>query len=192
MAHRFALIAVAVAVTACSSSSGDTESRRSTVPVEASPTSTINAPTDGSARAPTSMRMMSPSEISAQIDTASRVVCELLDAADVQTTFGVATPLTTQPMGEVNGPACGYPNLDGRGYLFVIQLQALSRWDGYVGSGQSLGSLGSPAILAADRRHLYVRDDARKATVVLLAPGPGADPAEVLQRLAAIAYPATH
>lgn len=60
-----------------------------------------------------------------------RVVCEVLDAVDVQTTFGVATPL-------------------------------------------------------------YVRDDVRKATVMFLAPGPGADAAETLQRLAAIAYPATH
>ena len=139
--------------------------------------------------------MMSSSEISVQLDAAARVVCQLVAAEDVGSSFSVATPLTTQPMGELNGPACGYPNLDGHGYLFVIQFQPWSRWDSYAGSGQPIESLGAPVILAvdgADGSRLYVRDAARQVTTMFLAPTGGSGSAKALQRLAALAYPVTH
>jgi len=118
-------------------------------------------------------------------------VCELVGAADVQTAFGLLTPLTTQPMGEANGAACGYPNVDGRGYLLVIQLQPLARWSTYADTDQAIGHLGRPAVQSSDGSELYVRDEARGATVMFLAPGGGSGTAAALRQVAAIVYPSS-
>ena len=132
---------------------------------------------------------VTPTDISAQLAAATLVVCELVDATDVQTAFAVLTPLTTQPMGEANGPACGYPNADGRGYLLVIQLQLLARWSSYADSGKSMETLARPAIQTSDGSRLYVRDEERQATVMFFATGNDAGNAEALRQVAAIAYP---
>ena len=165
MHGRSTLIAFAVCLSACAGTRGD---------VEVGPSTAL------------SPRPATPSDIGAQLTTAARVVCELVGPGDVQTAFGVATPLTTQPMGEANGPACGYPNVDSRGYLLVIQLQPLARWSSKAASGQAIGSLGSPAVQTPDGSQVFVRDDAREATVMFLAPGPRGNSAEALRQVAAI------
>ena len=76
--------------------------------------------------------------------------------------------------------------MDGRGYLLVIQLQPLARWSSKAASGQAIGSLGSPAVPTPDGGRLFVRDDAREATVMFLAPGPRGNSAEALRQVAAI------
>ena len=93
-------------------------------------------------------------------------------------------------MSEANGPACGYPNVDGRGYLLVIQ--PLARWSGKAATGEAIGSLGSSAVQTPDGSQLFVRDDAREATVMFLAPGPRGNSAEALRQVAAIVYPPPH
>ena len=154
MGHRLAPIAVAVAglVAACASTPTLSASRSPNV------NSTITT-LDGAAL----------DALDAQLVTAANDVCTLVGATDVGASFDEPAPLTTQPMGEANGPACGYPHPRHGGYLLVIQYQLLSRWSDYERAGRLVIGLGVDARLASSSE-LLVRDEQRHTVIRLLAP----------------------
>jgi hypothetical protein len=92
-------------------------------------------------------------------------------------------------MGEAHGPACGYPNPDGRGYMLVIQFQSLASWDTAKITGSTIDDLTLPAKF--DRNSggggatMFVRDQARNTVVMLLAPE---GPSEAVLRVALLIY----
>lgn len=109
--------------------------------------------------------------IPAQIDLASTDVCTLISPQQVQTSFGQTVPLTTQPMAEAKGPACGYPYPQG-GYLLVIQFQNLAKWGEYAGTGRPVEGLAFDALYspASDPQALVIRDVELGVVIRLLAP----------------------
>lgn len=116
----------------------------------------------------------SPSPIDsslAQID-ASEDVCTLISPQEVQTSFGETVPLTTQPMAEAKGPACGYTYPRAGGYLLVVQFQDLATWGEYAGTGRPVEGLAFDAMYSpsSDPEAIVVRDVERGVVVRLLAP----------------------
>src|SRR5204863_2380699 len=107
--------------------------------------------------------------IRAQIAKASTDICTLVSAQNVAVSFAETAPLTTQPMGEASGPACGYPNPRAGGYLLVIQFQDLAWWDGYAKSGKPIEGLGLDAVLSSTKPELLVRDVERGTVIMFLA-----------------------
>ena len=123
--------------------------------------------------------------IDAQLITAAEDVCTLVAATDVGASFEESSPLTTQPMGEANGPACGYPHPRHGGYLLVIQYQLPSRWSEHERTGRRVVGLAVDARLESTSE-LFVRDQRRDAVIMLLAPDGDAEAA--LLRLASRIY----
>lgn len=109
--------------------------------------------------------------ILARID-AGEDICTLVGPRAVQTSFGETMPLTTQPMMEAKGPACGYLYPRGGGYLLVIQFQNMATWGEYAATGRPVAGLGLDAMYspASDPQALVVRDIERAVVVRLLAP----------------------
>ena len=102
---------------------------------------------------------------------ATREICPLLSPEAVASSFDEKRPLTTQPMVEGRGPACGYPHPRHGGYLLVVQFQALADWDEHLALGRRVDGLGHPARIetkAVDS--LYVLDVERHAVGMFLAP----------------------
>jgi hypothetical protein len=127
--------------------------------------------------------------VRAQLAVAASDVCAVVTAEHVRSSFRESTPLTTQPMSEGSGPACGYPHPREGGYLVVIQFQELARWGGYAKSGKLVQGLGYDAVLTGTTSpQLMVRDAQRSAVVMFLAPDPAPIAVEALLEIAAFAY----
>ncbi len=111
-------------------------------------------------------------EMAAANDRATREICPLLSSEAVAASFEENGPLTTQPMVEGRGPACGVPHPRHGGYLLVVQFQALAEWDQHLAKGQRLDGLGHPARIetGGGGASLYVLDNGRHAVVMYLAP----------------------
>ncbi|MCC6522654.1 MAG: hypothetical protein IT373_08350 [Polyangiaceae bacterium] len=106
-------------------------------------------------------------------------VCMLVSPEAVAASFVSGAALRTAPMGEANGPACGYPDPDRGGYLLVIQRRSLASWDTADTTGTPIADLGVAARLDEDAGNgsasLFVRDEPRHAVMMFLAPsGPPA------------------
>lgn len=134
----------------------------------------------------------SPSPIDsslAQID-ASEDVCTLISPQEVQTSFGETVPLTTQPMAEAKGPACGYPYPRAGGYLLVVQFQDLATWGEYAGTGRPVEGLAFDAMYSpsSDPEAIVVRDVERGVVVRLLAPQSSTSDVESLLMVAGHVY----
>jgi hypothetical protein len=151
----------------------------------------LSAPTPTAApvTSPDPEIQLSPEEASAQIATATTDICTLVSPEAVATSFGFTATLKTAAMGEAHGPACGYPNLDGRGYLLVIQFQSLASWDTAATTGTTFDDLTLPAKFDRDSggggATLFVRDESRNAVVMLLAPE---GPPEAVRRVASLIF----
>lgn len=117
--------------------------------------------------------MDSTAAIGAQLATAASDLCPLLDPQDVAASFGETVTLSTQPMAEAHGPACGVPHPRRGGYLLVVQFQDIAAWDSRVTTGRRVDGVGHPARIATPggpSATLYVRDEERHAMVVFMAP----------------------
>jgi hypothetical protein len=125
--------------------------------------------------------------IRAQIARAGTDICTLISAQDVGLSFEETVPLTTQPMGEAAGPACGFPHPRAGGYLLVIQFQSIAYFDGYAKTGRRVDGLGLDVVLSS-RDKLYVRDVERSSTIMFLAPDDTATSADSLLRVVAHVY----
>ena len=126
---------------------------------------------------------ITPTNLTDQFVSANSTVCPLLESLDVQHAFGLSLPLQRVAMAEAHGPACGYPNLDGRGYLLVVQFQPAATWTERSATGTSVEGLGNEAMYQPPEK-LFVHDHQRSVVVMFLAMG---NP-QALLRVAAIAY----
>jgi hypothetical protein len=151
----------------------------------------LSAPTPTAApvTSPDPELQLSPEEVSAQLTTATTDICTLVTPEAVATSFRTTATLKTAAMGEAHGPACGYPNPDGRGYMLVIQFQSLASWDTANITGSNIDDLTLPARFDRDSggggATLFVRDQPRNAVVMLLAPE---GPSEAVLRVASLIY----
>lgn len=114
-------------------------------------------------------------------------VCDMVDLPAVKTAFGETGTLSTVPMEEANGPACGVPHPRQGGYLLVVQVQPFDRWERHAASGRSVDTLAHPAV-ETDASTLFVRDDDRRVVTMVLAPAGAAPPGAAL-RFASTLYP---
>ena len=129
--------------------------------------------------------------VRAQLAVAASDVCAVVSAENVRSSFRESAPLTTQPMSEGSGPACGYPHPRQGGYLLVIQFQPLSRWEAYVQSGKMVQGLGRDAVVVGTTTtspQLMVLDLQRGAVIMFLAPDPSLIAVDTLVDVAALAY----
>ena len=178
------MVAIAGLAGACSDSSKLTVTASpaaptTTLPAASLPTASISTAT------PTTSGI---DAIRAQITRASNEVCTLVSAQNVALSFAEAVPLTTQPMGEASGPACGYPHPRAGGYLLVIQFQELAWWGGYAKSGTRIEGLGHEAVLSARRTELFVLDVERGTVIMLLAADSPVGGVDALLHVAAVVY----
>ena len=194
MGHRVVLVVlVAGLLGACANRSaitGTATTRAGVVPSSLSPTTTTSPSNVADTTVTTNHVVQTEIDsILPQID-ASTEVCTLISPQEVQTSFGETAPLTTQPMAEAKGPACGYPYPRGGGYLLVIQFQDLATWDGYVGTGRPVEGLAFDAVYspASDPEALVVRDVERGVVVRLLGPQGSTSDVESLLMVAGHVY----
>lgn len=182
------MIAMAVFVGACSDAStvSVTAAAGTGVPVTTSlePASSSSTPT----ATVTTTTNSALASIRAQIATASTDVCTLVSAQNVGLSFAQTVPLTTQPMGEARGPACGFPNPNAGGYLLVIQFQDLAYWGGHASTGKRVEGLGLDAVLSPTLPELYVLDIDRGHMIMFLAADRPVGYADSLLRVAALIY----
>ena len=180
---------MAVLVGACDDASTATATAGAAgtaVPVTASlePASSSSAPT----ATVTTTTNSSLAPIRAQIATASTDVCTLVSAQNVGLSFAQTVPLTTQPMGEARGPACGYPNANAGGYLLVIQFQDMAYWGGHASTGKRIEGLGLDAVLSPTHPELYVLDIDRGYLIMFLAADSPVGYVDSLLQVAALIY----
>ena len=99
-------------------------------------------------------------------------------------------PLTTSPMSEANGPACGVPHQRQGGYLVVVQFLAFDRWDEFAAAGLPIEGLRLPVVAVATWPTLYMRDEKRRVVVSLTGADSSTDTMSALVRFAERLYPA--
>ena len=177
-------IAVAAVVGACGDASTSSVASSPPEPAASSLAPASSSTTTVTAVAPTTDVIAS---IRAQIAKAATDICTLISAKDVGLSFEETVPLTTQPMGEAAGPACGFPHPRAGGYLLVIQFQNIANFDGYAKTGRRVDGLGLDAVLSSSKS-LYVRDVERDTTIMFLAPENTAASVDSLLRVVAHIY----